>query len=227
MGGEYSILCIDDEDNILQSLNRLLRKEGYKMFLATGGEEGLKMLRNEKIDLILCDQKMPEMSGFEVLRVAREEKPEVMRIMLSGYSDFESLVKTINEGEVYRYISKPWDQESLITTIASALEQKKMISEIHNLSQRLKDIGEIVKKIKIKQNQDQSAIMVDISLHDKAMNSEHVSVVITHLFKLLGLEESESVGVDNSCILKDKNFIKFEVTVKKGVKLIININVDE
>ena len=106
MDKAYSILCIDDEDNILQSFNRTLRKD-FKIFLAKSGQEGLEILRKEKIDLVLCDQRMPKMSGFEVLRIAREEYPNVIRIMLSGYSDFESLVKTINEGEIYRFLSKP------------------------------------------------------------------------------------------------------------------------
>ncbi|MDD5081687.1 MAG: response regulator, partial [Candidatus Omnitrophica bacterium] len=67
----YSILCIDDEENILQSFNRTLGMEGFKVLLAGSGQEGLDILRKEKIDLILCDQRMPEMSGFEVLRIAK------------------------------------------------------------------------------------------------------------------------------------------------------------
>ncbi|MFA7115335.1 MAG: response regulator [Candidatus Omnitrophota bacterium] len=223
----YSILCIDDEENILQSFNRTLGMEGFKVLLAGSGQEGLDILRKEKIDLILCDQRMPEMSGFEVLRIAKEEYPEVLRIMLSGYSDFESLVKTINEGEIYRFLSKPWDTEELIKVITSALEQKEILCEVRNIFSNVKDMRQLIEDISIETKQDQAAIVVKILSKEDVYNSENIVQFLDYIFKIFGIEKNRKFQIVSNQIFKEKNCVKFELSLAKGVKLIIEIEKKE
>jgi len=223
----YSILCIDDEENILQSFNRTLGMEGFKVLLAGSGQEGLDILRKEKIDLILCDQRMPEMSGFGVLRIAKEEYPEVLRIMLSGYSDFESLVKTINEGEIYRFLSKPWDTEELIKVITSALEQKEILCEVRNIFSNVKDMRQLIEDISIETKQDQAAIVVKILSKEDVYNSENIVQFLDYIFKIFGIEKNRKFQIVSNQIFKEKNCVKFELSLAKGVKLIIEIEKKE
>jgi DNA-binding NtrC family response regulator len=117
---------VDDERGILESLQRLLTCANYKALLAESGQEALDLIAKEMPDLVIVDQRMPHMTGSEFLRIARGKYPKMRAIMLSGYSDFEGLVSAVNEGEVFRFISKPWQNQLLLEAIASAVEKKNM-----------------------------------------------------------------------------------------------------
>ena len=122
-----SILCIDDEPGILKSLERCLMLAGYDVLLAGGGLEGLAALemRQGRVDLVLVDQRMPEMAGDEFLRQARARYGDVIAVMLSGYADVGSLMHVITGGGIYRFVAKPWDNEELLTVIRSAMSIKR------------------------------------------------------------------------------------------------------
>ncbi|MCK5507197.1 MAG: response regulator, partial [Desulfobacterales bacterium] len=91
---QHTILCVDDEANILHSIKRLLRKEGYRLLTASSGVEGLKILEENDVHLILSDQRMPQMSGTEFLAAVREKYPDVIRIILTGYTEVDSITES-------------------------------------------------------------------------------------------------------------------------------------
>lgn len=115
-----SILAVDDEERILSALKSLFRMR-YHVFTTTSGNQALDFMRRHKINVIISDQRMPVMTGVELLRQAREISPSTVRILLTGYSDLASIVGSINDGEVYRFISKPWNNQELQQTIAEAV----------------------------------------------------------------------------------------------------------
>ena len=121
-----SILFVDDESNILSSLNRLFRKKNYKIFLATGGHDGLEILKQHKIDVVLSDMRMPEMDGAQFLGKVNEEWPDTVRILLTGYADINATIDAINKGMIYRYISKPWEDNDILLTVANAVDNKRL-----------------------------------------------------------------------------------------------------
>ena len=228
MEQSYSILCIDDEENILSSLKRVLKKENYIVFLANSGQEGLEILRTEKIDLILCDQKMPKMSGFEVLREARKEFPEVMRIMLSGYSDFDSLVKTINEGEIFRFLSKPWEVDELKNVIQLALTQREIICKVKNTLNNVQNINQLIENISVEVAQDQSTILVKVSPKENSCNSEHITQLMDYLVGILGFENNTSkFEMISNRLLKNEETLRFEIVLGKVVTLAVEIKTKE
>ncbi|MDO8688448.1 MAG: response regulator [Dehalococcoidia bacterium] len=108
-----TILCVDDEPSILDTLRRMLRNEDWDLLFAGSGAEGLQMLQEKQVDLILADNLMPGMSGIEFLRNARMVQPDAVRIILSGYTDTEKLNSAVDDEEVYRFLSKPWNNEEL------------------------------------------------------------------------------------------------------------------
>jgi DNA-binding NtrC family response regulator len=116
-----SVLCVDDEPNILRSLHWMLHKE-FNVMTAPDGATALEMLRKHDFDVIVSDQRMPGMIGSEFLRHACELEPRAMRILLTGYSDMQALLKSINEGEVFRFVSKPWKNDELSRTVREAAE---------------------------------------------------------------------------------------------------------
>ncbi len=124
---QHTILCVDDEHNILQSLKRLLRKEGYNLLLASGGEEAFTLLEQNDVHLIISDQRMPQMSGTEFLASVKEKYPDVLRVILTGYTDVDSITESINKGHIYKFFLKPWNDNNLKLEIRQALEQYDLI----------------------------------------------------------------------------------------------------
>jgi DNA-binding NtrC family response regulator len=113
------ILLVDDEERILRSLSMLLRTQ-YQIFATSDGHEALRILQQEKIHVIISDQRMPIMTGTELLSKAKEIAPDTIRILLTGYSDADAALDALNDGEIFRYINKPWGPKELRETIAQA-----------------------------------------------------------------------------------------------------------
>lgn len=134
----YQILAVDDEIHILNSLKRLFRKEGYKIFTAISGKEGLVVLNDNEIHLILSDQRMPEMNGVEFLQQVKNKYPESIRVVLSGYADEKTILDAINKGEIYRFFPKPWNDNELKTGIRQCLEHYELNKENQTLSHSIK-----------------------------------------------------------------------------------------
>jgi len=114
------VLLVDDEPSILSSLRRLLRREGYTIFTASGGAEGLEVLATHEVGVVISDARMPEMSGAEFLGRVREMHPDTVRIMLSGYTDLDAVTSAVNRGELFRFLGKPWDDAELLETLRDA-----------------------------------------------------------------------------------------------------------
>lgn len=115
------VLLVDDEENILRSLKRVLRREPYEVVTAETGDAAIEVLENERVDLIISDARMPGMDGPTLLSNARRRWPWIIRILLTGFADMNSTIKAINDGQIYQYISKPWDDDELRTIIRQAL----------------------------------------------------------------------------------------------------------
>ena len=120
---ELTVLLVDDEPNILLALQRLLRREPFKVLTASSGDEALKLLSQQtNVALIISDQRMPQMNGAELLRRSREYAPEAVRVLLTGYTDLGDAVNAINEGGITRYLNKPWNDNELQQVVRGAVE---------------------------------------------------------------------------------------------------------
>ncbi len=134
------VLVIDDEPDILASLQRLLRRE-FQVYAAASGAEGLSILAENEIHAILTDQRMPSMTGTDVLSDARHNHPDAIRILFTGYADLEDVIRAVNNGEIYRYIVKPWNPEELISVVREACERYDLIISRRKLTEQLQEIN--------------------------------------------------------------------------------------
>ena len=116
---KYTVLFVDDEPRITSALRAIFRKE-YNVLIANSGAEALPILANQSVDVIVSDQRMPEMLGNELLAIVSQKYPQTMRILLTGFMDKQAIVNSINDGEVYRFINKPWNNEQMREVIAEA-----------------------------------------------------------------------------------------------------------
>jgi DNA-binding NtrC family response regulator len=150
---KHSILLVDDEPEMLFSLRGLLRRE-FDLHTAESGAEALDVLHRQPIQVIMTDQRMPQMTGVELLRRAQGECPEAIRIVFTGYADIKAVIDAINQGHVYRFLTKPWDPDELVALLHQACERharivgrKQLLRDVrHHLArcQALLPAGDVV-----------------------------------------------------------------------------------
>jgi two-component system, NtrC family, sensor kinase len=142
------ILFVDDERNVLRSLERTFLDEDYEILTANSGAEGLQALREiSPVQVVISDYRMPEMNGVEFLRQVCAEWPGTVRIVLSGYADSASIVSAINDGQIYKFIPKPWNDDELKVTIVNSLERYHLNKKNKELTEALKIKNEELERI--------------------------------------------------------------------------------
>jgi response regulator RpfG family c-di-GMP phosphodiesterase len=184
------ILLVDDEESILNSLRRLLRGQPYDVLLATSGAQALEMLAQQPVDLVMSDARMPNMDGASLLAQVRQLHPAAIRIMLTGYADPTAIIKAINDGQIHRYISKPWNDEELLLILRQSLEHQHSERERQRLEQlnraqndQLKLLNSTLEKHVAARTAElqQTADMLDLAYEEL----KHSYVTGTEVFSLL------------------------------------------
>ena len=135
---KHTLLIVDDEELILKSISRVLRNENCNILTAQSGEEGLAVLKDYDVHLIISDQKMPGMDGLDFLKCVKTDYPKILTIMLTGNAELEIAMRAINEAGVYKFILKPWDDGDLRITVKRVLETLELICERDLLLQQVK-----------------------------------------------------------------------------------------
>src|SRR5437764_3667107 len=145
----YKIMIVEDEPANLRTLLRLLRQD-YQVITAESGAEALTLLQQHEVALMISDQRMPQMTGIELMKRTVELRPQMVKILLTGYTDIGALIESINSGLVYRYLTKPWNNDELRVTVARALEHYEISKSNHliamenkRLRARLQSISEL------------------------------------------------------------------------------------
>lgn len=133
----FTLLFVDDEENVLNALRRIFLEENYTILTANSAQRAFELLEQQPVHLIITDHRMPVMTGAELLKLVRERYPETIRIMLTGHADVNSIMGAVKEGAVYKFITKPWNDEDLRLTVSLALQQFVLMRE----NRRLKTIS--------------------------------------------------------------------------------------
>ncbi len=145
----YKIMIVDDEPANLRVLERLFRPN-YQVITAPSGAEALALLERHEVELLITDQRMPAMTGIELMTKTVAIRPQMVKILLTGYTDVGALIEALNSGLVYRYLTKPWNNDDLRLTVSRALEHYEMMKAKHllgmenqRLRTRLMQIGDL------------------------------------------------------------------------------------
>lgn len=186
----YTLLLVDDEENILSSLRRALRGKPYDLLLATSGAQALSLFELHHVDLIVSDARMPFMDGPTLLSQVYQRDPECMNILLTGYADMDMITRAINEGHIFRYISKPWSDEELQLTLEQALEMQSVRRDRDSLLQLVSEQNETLRDLNDSLEQrvkartaevQQTADMLDLAYDEL----RHSYVTSTEVFSLM------------------------------------------
>ncbi len=171
---EKTLLIVDDEIDITKSLYRQFRRK-YIVYTATNGDDALKIIKEKHIQVILSDQRMPGMTGVDLLDKIKDQYPEVVKIILTGYSDIEAVFGAINKGQVFRYLTKPWNPLELEMAVQEAFEKQELISKNNELLRRLKD--------------------TNLHLEEKINERTEELVCANEKLKQLNIEKNKYIGI--------------------------------
>ncbi|WP_373522724.1 response regulator [Aquiflexum sp.] len=137
---KLKILYVDDEENNLQAFKATFRRD-YKIFLAMSADEGREILKSEDVHIIITDQRMPDETGVDFLSSIIPINPDPIRILLTGYTDIQAVIDAINKGQIYHYLTKPWEEEYMRNVIQNAYEVYQLRLENRQLTSDLSDIN--------------------------------------------------------------------------------------
>lgn len=166
----FTLLFVDDEENVLNALRRIFMEENYTILTATSGSKALEILGQQPVQLIISDHRMPGMTGAELLKTVRDRYHDTIRIMLTGHADVHSIMGAVKEGAVYKFITKPWNDEDLRLTVSLALQQYVLMHENRNLKELARQQQNKIKSFAglFEQNRGQLGdILVSSSLIDQ------------------------------------------------------------
>lgn len=131
------VLFVDDEPNVLNAIRRIFIEENYEILTAHSAADGVEIMDGNEVPVVVSDYRMPDMNGIEFLRVVNSRWPDTVRIVLSGYADVASIVAAVNEGQIYKFIPKPWNDDELRMTIANAAERYLLSEKTRELTEEL------------------------------------------------------------------------------------------
>jgi len=193
---ERTLLLVDDEENITNSLIRLLRRDGYTLLRANSGKAGLDLLEQHKVGVIISDQRMPEMTGVEFLSRVKELHPDTVRIVLSGYTELNSVTDAINRGAIYKFLTKPWEDDLLRANVEEAFRHHEMKMENVRLSMELQQAND--KLLEINHDLEQR---VEKKTREVMRNLDVLRVsqeILEHLpVAIIGISEDGMIAIAN------------------------------
>ena len=178
-----TLLLVDDEPSILSSLRRLLRGDGYRILMANSGSEGLQLLAEHAVDVIVSDQRMPEMTGVEFLRTVRQIYPDTVRIVLSGFTELQTVTDAVNAGAIYKFLTKPWDDDQLRSHIQEAVaygamanENRLLTLQVRTANQKLAAVNRQLETVLARQQGDIERGEISLDIVHEAL--DHVPVPV-------------------------------------------------
>jgi two-component system sensor histidine kinase/response regulator len=190
---KHTLIFIDDETDNLDALERVFRKK-YNVIKCSSGPDALQILKEQnEISVIISDQRMPEMTGVQFLEKSMKTHPNAIRILLTGYTDLDSVIAAINSGQVYRYITKPWDTRDLQITVDQAVEKYELESELKVKNQKLEKALNELKTL----DQAKSQFMILIN--------HELKTPLTTLLSFMELLEQTELDADQSKYIKRVN----------------------
>ncbi|MGZ3746166.1 MAG: response regulator [Pseudobdellovibrionaceae bacterium] len=199
---KHEILCVDDELDNVDALERLFRKH-YTVLKATSGIQGLAILdENPDVAIIISDQRMPQMTGVEFLERAQKSHPKALRILLTGYTDLESVIQAVNQGQIYRYLTKPWDSTDLLNTVDQAIQKYEISKELE------------------KKNRELAAALNELKSLDKAKSN--FMILINHELKTPLTSIISFIGLLNETQMDDEQKL-FVNRISRGADKLRNI----
>lgn len=221
MTQKYNLLLVDDEENILSALQRIFRgDETLEIITASSAQDALQKIANVSVDVVISDQRMPGMRGAELLQEIKARYPDSIRFLLSGYADIEAIISAINEGDIYRFIKKPWDNVELKNMVKQSLEQRTISRIISEAVFRAKRIIGVSSDIKVDSSSDKRSLNISLSDSSKIIPPESILRLIDFIVGTMEAEgKLDKAGFSGGTFDKKEGKVVLSVDLAKDIKL--------
>jgi len=218
-------MFVDDEENILNSLRRIFRKEPYEVLTCLSAEEALKVLETREVQVLITDQLMPGMKGTELLKIVKQKYPLMIRIILSGHSDMENIIRAINEGEIYRFLKKPEDLTDLLQIVERALEQSRVVKKVQETILMLQQQAEGERKYQLNTSYSSGFIKVELNGERHLLSQEQVvgimNMLLSNSVGNLGLE------IIGGVLTRERGRMTLYADLKSGFQLLLEMPIEK
>lgn len=184
----FKVLVVDDEPQVAHALRRLLKREGFDVQVAFNGAEALERLKEFTPDIVLSDFRMPGMTGGELLQQVKRSHPLALRLIISGYADFKSVVASVNEGEICRFISKPWDDAELVTYLKGLLRHRETMAQLYA------PFRAAPRGVSAEVSPSDAALVLKVQVADPAFPADQALALIERFAGLLADDSLKVVG---------------------------------
>jgi response regulator RpfG family c-di-GMP phosphodiesterase len=146
---KYTLLVVDDEADVCDSVHDLLRRE-FRVLRARSADEGYRLMQEQEVHIIMTDQRMPQISGVELLSKIRQGHPRAIRLLFTGYADLESIIAAINQGHVYQFLKKPWRPEELEAAVReAAAEYERLVEQSQELGRLRNELQQVRQRLAV------------------------------------------------------------------------------
>lgn len=186
---QQHLLLVDDEENVLRSLQRVLRRDGYTLHMADSADKAFEVLAQQPIDVVLSDHRMPEQTGTEFLSKVKQLYPQTVRLMLSGYTEVRSVTDAINEGAIYKFLTKPWDDGHLRANVREAFQRHAIEAENLRLHRQVEEVNTELLRLNH---------VLEQQLLDRNQRIDRDTSVVCVMQEVLDYLPVVVIGVDNS-----------------------------
>jgi response regulator RpfG family c-di-GMP phosphodiesterase len=220
--GEYTVMFVDDEPYVLESMQRMFHTSPYKVLLAESGEEALELMGRERVDILITDQRMPKMTGIELCHAVKGMYPSTIRIILSGYTDINDLIKAINQGEVYRFLRKPMDMAHMDKIVERAIEQNKVIRAFQHMLEAVNKTGS---SYAYQVDYTKGHIKVALSGETHILTQEQVTCLMQCLVKWP--EEDIDLPVLSTVLARQNGKMTINVEFGGGLNLVVEMPIED
>ena len=180
---QLKLLCVDDDEGIIKALQRVLKSPDYDVVCADSGSQALEILENEEVHVVLSDLMMPDINGIELLTTVKEKHPDIVRLILTGADDKNLIAKLINTGGIYRYITKPWDNEELKSIINQGFHFYKINSDNKRLVKENKKISEDLVEMNLRLNSDKESQEKLLNIYINLLDEVKTPVIYIDSFR--------------------------------------------
>lgn len=204
---KLTLLCVDDDESILRALQRLLRSENYRVLTANSAQEAQDLLATETIEVVMVDQRMPDMNGSDLLTKIKIDYPDKLRLVLSGFADVASILDAVNEGEIYRFLVKPWNDDELKVTLRQCFETYTLRNNNKQLLQTIRD-----KNAQLLESNNQ----LEQTLNTQTMLLNLVQETIDHIpLPLFGIDlQGLVIAINRMAVLEQHNALTLGGNIK-------------
>lgn len=222
MEKNYTIMFVDDEQNLLMAMKRIFKRSTYKVFLAGSAREALEIMESESVDILVTDQRMPVMTGIELCRRVKDLYPHTIRIILTAYSDMADMITAIDQGEVYGMLRKPINLDQFQKFVERAMDQSRVIDSFQQIVERFNQQGQ---DYKMQVDYTSGRISIGFGGNSRSLTRDKVACLLKCMSDVK--DGDESLALVSTVLARHNGRMSINAEFGSGIRLSVGFDIED